>query len=175
MTSVRRLMLRGLVIVGSTLVALTAPSPVPWALLAAFAIVAHDGPYSRTTVWLAGWLLLLEIATASPLGTLSLPFCLVAVLTAGARHFISLGFWSERAGWSPADALRTVGLSFVLGSFGIVGWVLMGLLDTAPALVERFGAVHSWIPGALVWIALVVLLVRASTVPFRRTIVYSGT
>jgi hypothetical protein len=175
MRSIRGIVVQGTLAACVTVVSLTFPVSVPWALLFAVAIIVHDGPLSRASGWLAGWLLLLEFATASPLGTLSLPFCLMTLLLTGARRFISLGFWGEHAGWSLADGLRAVIVAVVFGVVAVVLWVLTGILDTVPLLADRFRALSVAVPVILLVPPVSVVLVRASTEPFRRAIIFSGT
>lgn len=174
MSRTRTVLVRACLIAIATVVTVAVPSFMPVALLVAIAIAVHDGARTTAPRWLVLWLVLVEAVSGSPFGTLSLPLCIAILALAAAERSLALDTWANRPGWALGDAVRSMALAAVLGLLASGAWFAAAALGTGAAWTERLRGFPAVLPAVLTVSALLVLLVRASTEPLRRAIVFGG-
>ena len=175
MSAPRRHAIRGLLFIIGSVMALVVPGGGAIPLVAALALVVHDGPATPGVRRIAAWLIALELLSGSAVGTLALPFCIICLALAGIQRVLAVNPWAQRTGWSPTDAARASLTSIAAAAGGIMLWAGMTALSGTLGMSGRVVALLPLAPAVIAWAVGAVLMARFSTEPFSRPIIFGGT
>jgi hypothetical protein len=146
-----------------------------WLIAAAAALAAYYGMTARSVYGATAVLLVTDVLYGGFVGSTSVAFIGAVLAALFVRRYISLPVWANRDGWRVGDVVRTL----LLAWFICAGTVLLSVL-VGDALYG-FGRPWTRIAGIaspaiafqpLVVSALVCIVVRRVTIPFRRAILF---